>query len=262
MTAKWMNRLRTKLIILLFYVGVGCATAIGLAWAIAAFTRPTWFRGPLFPRTIASINSVRWLCDVERHWGVVIVLSAREDRMKEYVANLERLGIAAPGEVRAPRWSRPWGDVKDSGRDLAFVEVAFGWPCAALRYDIVHRVGDFTGPFGPSGFQQGHSHIVVEGSFSVPGPTTNAPSRMQFPLLPIWSGLIANVSLSSLGWFFAVKTVKCLRRRVRDGRGLCPACGYHLGARVTYGCSECGWGRGKGGSGQRLSDPVRRDSTP
>jgi hypothetical protein len=74
----------------------------------------------------------------------------------------------------------------------------------------------------------------------------DGPGRRMIPLVPIWSGLLANTAVFgalwlALGWG-AARGLR-LRRASRIGRGRCAQCGYDLaGSPAT--CPECGTAAG------------------
>ncbi len=71
---------------------------------------------------------------------------------------------------------------------------------------------------------------------------------IEFPYLPIWSGLIVNALTHAAAWsalFLGLaQLLPSARRARRTRRGLCPACAYDLRHELASGCSECGWRRG------------------
>ncbi len=84
------------------------------------------------------------------------------------------------------------------------------------------------------------------------------PISVEFPYLPIWSGLIINALTHAAAWsalFLGLAQLfPSARRARRTRRGLCPACAYDLRRELAAGCPECGWKR----SLSREPEPAQR----
>jgi hypothetical protein len=80
-------------------------------------------------------------------------------------------------------------------------------------------------------------------------------SRVNLPVRPLWSGLVADVALWSAVWLGLASGPRVIRVRRRLRAGRCPRCGYELCGDLASGCPECGWGRDSGSRG--LDDRTR-----
>jgi hypothetical protein len=84
----------------------------------------------------------------------------------------------------------------------------------------------------------GRNGIVETGCWLIEPPNRN---WLRFPLLPIWPGLLANITFWSLIAAVSVCGVPALHRSRRARRGLCRNCGYsRQGLAPIQPCPECG----------------------
>ncbi|MEQ9096198.1 MAG: hypothetical protein RIE32_08050 [Phycisphaerales bacterium] len=97
-----------------------------------------------------------------------------------------------------------------------------GWPAIAAQGRIVTRYGEASAK---------HSQGLLA--------ATLAGKDIAFPWRPIWPGLLANTLFYAALALTPMALLRWRRTRRRRARGLCVACGYALGERVSA-CPECG----------------------
>jgi hypothetical protein len=117
-------------------------------------------------------------------------------------------------------------EVSQATQVVAAVEA--GWPFRCLRAYAVSRAPGQTSA-GATSLVGG---LPLEWDFGVP---IGFPLRRTLPILPIWSGLIANMAITA-ALLLGPAVVRDLLR-VRSGR--CENCGHQL-LRTQAHCPECG----------------------
>ncbi|MHC5114012.1 MAG: hypothetical protein ACYTGP_06240 [Planctomycetota bacterium] len=139
-------------------------------------------------------------------------------------------------------WRGPLLDViitlDDEGKTLTHES---GWPLRALR-GRRHRA-----PL-PSRESSASGAVVLEATMPLryqSGKTVVVREKINrvVPMQPIWSGILGNTALYTLGVLGFLGAWWLVRAGLRLPRGCCPMCGYRLIAGRAAGCPECGWRR-------------------
>jgi hypothetical protein len=138
--------------------------------------------------------------------------------------------LARPGErfedpvypqAKPPRWL-PW---PAAGPGEGSSAVAYGWPARCMLYTAAWH------------HTSGRSRMATEGAWGVRLGT--APFQIaELPLMCLPAGFVINTAVWGAAAGALVLGAPALLRWRRRRRGLCPACGYAVGALGR--CPECG----------------------
>jgi hypothetical protein len=222
-------------------VTLGMATTVGVAWGIAAGT-PSKFQSPRY-----LLNEIRPEC-VEvrleyRHSAQAWRLSRTEGRrstddprraelLRDCFGDIFLLGGWHPTSTLAGAAPfPPWGTARpEPGKMLDSVQRAAGWPFLALSCEC------------PGWGIFGGEVTTSRGFISLTrGATARADGYGAFlPLLPIWSGFLADTAIFAGAWAGIIFAPGVRRRIIRRPRTGCPHCGYDLSAMAHPVCPECG----------------------
>jgi hypothetical protein len=131
-----------------------------------------------------------------------------------------------------PAWSRIGrGDPLPSGSSvLAEAAEARGWPLLSMSTTFAST------PMSSLDAPAAREGAAIE----PPSDVRNVydASGRNLPLRPVWWGFLGNTALYGAAAWLLVFLLLAVRRCGRARRGLCPACGYALGASAV--CPECG----------------------
>lgn len=120
------------------------------------------------------------------------------------------------------------------GRDQAILIEDAGWPLHALRST---RFEMYEGsPRNGSGTAFVSVRVGIVRSRFVAG--AQGDFIEYFPVDPLWAGFIVNCLFYTAVVWAALSGPLLIKRWLRRRRGLCPACGYPVGASPV--CTECG----------------------
>ncbi len=148
-----------------------------------------------------------------------------EDAWRELTPRWARACIEAPFPTREPVEYRLYGQKL----------TAHGWPWRALYVEAYWESGGTPPPMTSlrGGLPLASIPFVRRAAGLLPNAT--------FPLLPIWTGFLANVAVFTTPWAILFIGVPFLRRTIRRRRGRCTLCGYSLhGLPPGSPCPECG----------------------
>lgn len=219
----------------------GFVAAIGVSWALAAFTSP-WDRGkegsipaeswPLGSSFVSLGPDVEIEAIVVSGTGTALAmvsLWSPEHQVSSTTMSEEEVRLLLPSWVCVDllRWRR---HQLAPGDRVHVTQFAAGWPMLALSC-VLSSVGpkESRGPMVPSG-------IAVPFG---PWRYEYAPSGVRtLPLTPISVGLLLNTITYAITIWIGWSACGLARLYWRQLRGHCPACGYTL---IEGGvCSECG----------------------
>jgi hypothetical protein len=241
---------------LIRYGALGLATSIAIAWllAIAPITRSLTPNAPSSYRAVFD-PSRTYLIDSRVDLGMIrrdIRWNLPRNRWSEFgieqnpVLGLEFGREAAPfslyiGLAWAPLRHQSYGLASQVHEQSPFarldrvVDDARGLPFLCLWHEIQATDED-----------PGRGVTPI---YSTPGGI-RLPSSKRFdcaltiralPFRPIWSGLVLNTLWWGLMWWGAPIELRSYVRYRRLKRGLCPGCGYDVGASYVAPCPECGF---------------------
>ena len=143
-------------------------------------------------------------------WDTFSVLGTQQPRTKT---------TQNPSEE--PGWVR---DLRVGGARVAAIG-GYGLPWKCMKSYTGHLPGGGIRDFG----------IIVTPAWL--GPAGN----IRLPVLPIWTGLVADSLVWGTAWWLGLATAAYLRRAHRRRCTRCPACGYSLAGLGPGGpCPECG----------------------
>lgn len=222
-------------------VVLGVVTTVGVAWGSA------WRRGDS-----TKFSSWSWtdpyVCIVREGWGTTEIRwlgGAMDESKAVLLATMKydqehtygRWPIRFPPDAatfRVERRFQPRTDIRTAGWQDCRVETEYGWPLRALWLWQDEQFGSVHGAIPPW-----DDSVAARQRF--PGQSWGG-----LPLLPKWSGLVANTCFYALCWagfLIASPLVRVFRHRRSRCRGHCPMCGYDLVHKLDAGCPECGWNR-------------------
>lgn len=225
---------------------LGLATAVGVAWLIAAF-RPV----PAYPRTVLGAFErwgLAWNISESTRLGTVDVWwldlrSGEPGAEHRPAAELIAAARAGHAETAASRDGvilrdspRPWGTfAADKPPDEARIgsDTAYGWPWPCLWY---RTTAEFQGPT-TIGNERLHGGMFLHGTLSA-----RLRDFRALPYWPIWAGLAADAAVWGTMWLALLTLPRVARRWHRRRRGRCAECGYDLCGVTSGVCPECGGG--------------------
>lgn len=204
---------------------LGVALTVVIAWGTAAFE--TLKRIEIAARMEAgvvdaislkplSIGELRWTAPAAKDWP--------------------RPDFQTSAHGRGVEW-RMTGTV--SGSEFEEERILCGWPFRAfVWYEATESTRGKTRIL----FRDGLPCVKLPASMGwlVDFVSTGAAADRRLPLIPVWSGAVADTSLYAIAFALVTTFVRVIRRRYRRNHGLCPKCGYHLTGNSAMGCPECG----------------------
>lgn len=213
---------------------LGAATTLAVAWGLAF--RSVGGGAPVAgARQVTADDFYEVGVLVSRAPGACVIESTIRSGNSAWAARMtaSRADDVVPVELR--RAAMPWvfeNGAPDEARHGTWRLVnARGWPLRAVYCER------FTGSGGVMGRR---GAIVVEGAgvFTYGG---GWGETVVLPWLPLWAGIVGDTLFYGGAWSGAWTLVVWRRRRRRERRGMCRACGYDLRGLSAGGvCPECG----------------------
>ena len=186
------------LVAALLFIAAGFALTVALAWCCALWS-PT-------PTAKRLSRAARWPAPPPRGWFATMVHEARGFGIVE----ADAIGVI-PGTPNRP---------------VQMVGLRAGWPLAAFATE---QHSSFPRATPPGSAWRGR----------VEPPAWLRPIvGRALPVLPIWSGLVADIAIFASGGAMVWSARLGLRAHRRRRRGQCTACGYALTDQPS--CPECG----------------------
>jgi hypothetical protein len=225
---------RIALRVLLFLI-LGAIVNVAVAWGFAAFgpynkSKPeTLFFRPLR-------NEKCWYAVVEdryigeRRFKVII---ADSESVAYQFCEIWKFDYDPWTELEVPTWVRAHAisDVAIAAPKEAriFADASYGWPRSSLVYHISMTLRQF---------RNGDPAMTQWGFNSTTESASTGGDARYLPLLPIWSGFVANTLFYGAVIWMLFAAPASLRRWQRVALGLCPKCAYPTGTSDV--CTECG----------------------
>lgn len=209
---------------------LGALLNVAVTWRIA--TRPSAY--PFQATTFVSeVSGPHWMYQQREAFGQ---LRLDGTPISGTIARSTTLNAKPP-----PHWSKLAQPAEESAPAAPIFEEGFGWPMVAFTCEWVRTGG------GP-GIMRAPTPV---GAFALSAPHPHDRTRtLALPLSPAWRGIVLNTLLFAIALLpvamllrFGWRQGSALRRRTRQRRGRCPACGYDLKGQHDIGCPECGWNR-------------------
>lgn len=236
-----MTRWRHRLIMC---AGLGVLTTIVIAWVCALLVNPKGnTRGPTLGIAAIDRDGWRWTLIGNVGFGSTQLLWTPWP-----VANLDRDNTPYNTGL-IPSWSvharlSPESVPENSSYQIDFIEDARGWPLRAFRsWRKTHTHAQSMKIGGVMESVQVYSPVQRFAWLEMPGWINRSIQPTGIPLMPLWSGFLADSALFGATWFVMLFGPGMVRRGIRRRRGCCPMCAYDLRRNLDAGCPECGWNR-------------------
>lgn len=218
---------------------LGVATTVAVAWALAAVpARLGPRRGELdgwtVPRQLAWPRPVPDGWPTALEWSSAGVTAENRGRARAFPHSATVFGRDF---FHMEAWGTGVGRPDDEPAPIYYAErETFGWPWRSFQIVTMETGVEFVRTDAlNSVYQRGIELRTRRDQYDRP-PV--------LPLRPVWGGLVGDAAVFGAVWW-GVRTAPGARRRWREGRGRCGACGYPRGASEV--CTECGARLGAGG---------------
>ena len=216
-----VNRRRVSLLIICILLGA--ILNIAVAWSCAIWSRPD-------PATAAVLSEqdslTHWHQIAPTHW-VAEVAQIRPSAIEPFGSLQTSFGmrIRTIG-VHGFYFSETSPELAVGDMAWHAFEYSVGWPIACLHF-MEFKSTDARPPI----FQK--AWVASRGISSL-----HVSPGQKLPYGPIWIGLVINTIFYAAVAWLVLRGPSEIRRRIRQYRGRCQACGYPIG--LSSVCTECG----------------------
>jgi hypothetical protein len=218
---------RRRVILLITCVVLGAIINVAVAWSCAIWSRPNVTKAFALPQAVTDdlwlrLAPLSWSIHIQKcETGPIIPHGSRQETfgLTLDVALVSRVCVVKHGPLES-------NSIGVFVVDWSVIEYRMGWPIRSVWANAA-RTSDT-------------KELTIAGAWQFPENITWARiGRGQvLPYRPFWTGFIINsVFFAAIIWLL-IRGPFEIRRRVRQYRGQCQACGYPIGSSAM--CSECG----------------------